>query len=715
MNNIFNIYKKDLKNIFTNWPLLVVIIGLAILPSLYAWFNIKASWDPYGSTANISVAVVNNDTGTSINDKEINIGNQVIDKLKDNKNLGWQFVDKNTALEGLKKGTYYASIEIPSNFSKDLTSLVSENVKKGEIIYTVNEKINAIAPKITDKGASTIQLEVNQTVDETVGEVIFDIFNEIGIEIEHQLPKLTTLETNLVDVQSKFKDIDKTVALASDATSKISSIVKELQKDMPLIKDTIASCKTLSDDIKTFLQSTKGSISDIAPVVKNDLTLINELSSNVSSMTSNLIDAINKGSEDAPSLIESLQNKLSNLHSTSSSLTNFLSKLDKITPGNPLKEVITQLYNVNTNLNNAIGYLETVKNQVANGQKPTLSNLNKILTVSNDISSVTNNILNNFDSKIVQPIDSIFEQGIKTATNIITVLDSAEEKLPKVEEILTTSLAFSDKADEAVKFIKEKLPWAKSTIDELTSAIKELNNSNSMDELISLLKSDVVSRSEFLKQPVDLVTEKLYPIKIYGAAMTPFYTVLSLWVGILLLMSLLSTEVHGEYKSYEIYFGRGFTILTITLVQALIVSVGDLYLLNVPAKEPALFILLSLFISIVFTAIVYSLVSIFGNVGKAVAVVLLVIQVAGSGGTFPIEVTPIFFQRVNPFLPFTYGISALRETVGGIYEPNLKRDIIMLIIFMIIPILFTIFLKGPINRSTANLKKKFSSTDLTGH
>lgn len=715
MNNIFKIYKKDLKNIFTNWALLVVIIGLAILPSLYAWFNIKASWDPYGSTSNISVAVVNNDTGTNIGDNEINIGNQLIDKLKDNKNLGWTFVDKKTALEGVKKGTYYASLEIPQNFSKDLTSLISQDVKKGEIIYTVNEKINAIAPKITDKGASTIQLEVNQTVAETVGEVIFDVFNEIGIEIEHQLPKLTTLETNLVDVQSKFKDIDKIVNLASDATSKISGIVKELQKDMPLIKSTIASCKSLSEDIKTFLESTKGSINDIAPVVKNDLTLINEISSHVSSSTSSLIDAINNGSKDIPLLVDSLQGKLSNLYSTSSALTDFLSKLDKISPGNALQDVIAQLNSINTKLNSAIGYLETVKNQVANGQKPTLSNLNKILTISNDITNITTNILNNFDSKIVQPIDSIFEQGIKTAANIITVLDSAEAKLPKVEDILNTSLTFADKADDGVKFIKEKLPWAKSTVDELTSAIKELNNSNNMNELISLLKSDVISRAEFLKQPVDLVTEKLYPIEIYGAAMTPFYTVLSLWVGILLLMSLLSTEAHGDYKSYEIYFGRGLTILTITLVQALIVSSGDLYLLNVPAKEPALFILLSLFISVVFTAIVYSLVSIFGNVGKALAVVLLVIQVAGSGGTFPIEVTPPFFQMVNPFLPFTYGISALRETVGGIYEPNLKRDIIMLLIFMIIPILLTILFKGPINRSAVNLKKKFNESDLTGH
>ena len=243
MKNIFNIYKSDLKDIISNKVVLVIVLGLAFLPSLYAWFNIKASWDPYGNTKNLSVAVVNNDKPVTLNDKEINIGDEVIDKLKSNKNLGWDFVDEKTAMEGVNKGTYYASIEIPENFSKNITSLVSKDIKKGEIIYTVNEKLNAIAPKITDKGASTIQTELNQTVVKTVSEVIFEVFNDLGIEIENQLPKLNNLENELVQIQNKFKDIEKTLSLASDATYKIENVVSDLQKDIPLIKSTITSAK----------------------------------------------------------------------------------------------------------------------------------------------------------------------------------------------------------------------------------------------------------------------------------------------------------------------------------------------------------------------------------------------------------------------------------------------------------------------------------------
>ena len=715
MKNIFKIYKNDLKDIFTNKVLLVIIIGLCILPSLYAWFNIKASWDPYGNTGNISVAVINEDSGAEIMNKKVNMGDELVKELKTNKDLGWKFVDRKKALEGVNSGKYYAYIEIPSNFSENLTSLVSKDIKKGTIIYTVNEKINAIAPKITSKGATTIQNEVNQTVVKTVSEVVLKAFKEAGIEIEKQLPKLSTLENNLVEVQGKFKDIDKVVDTAVDATDKVSDIIKDIQNDMPLIKDTITNSKNLSSDIKSFLNDSKTGLSQLSPILKNDLGLISEISSNAKNAVSDLIDAINKGSESAPQLIDNLSTKLSDLASSTNTLTKFLEKLNKLVPGNQLKSVIDSLNSISAKLDTAVSSLQTIKNQVANGEKPPLTNLNNLLKVIGDVNTITSSILNNFDSKIQGPISNIIEDSFKVADNIIAVLDSAEKKLPAVEDILNTTLSFSGSAEKGASFIKEKLPYAKSVVDTIVDSMKKINNSSELNELISLLKSDVLKRSDFLKQPVDLVENRLYPIKNYGSAMAPFYTVLSLWVGILLLMSLLSTNVHGDYKPNEVYFGRGLTFLTLTIIQALIVSLGDIYFLKVQAVNIPLFILISVFTSIVFTAIVYSLVSIFGNVGKAIGVVLLVIQVAGSGGTFPIQVTPQFFQNVYPLLPFTYAISAMREAVGGIYMPNLTKDISTLAIFIVVFVIFTVFFKKPINKVTEKIQDRFNESDLTGH
>ena len=715
MKRVLKIFVHDLVGLSRNIFALIIAVGLCIIPSLYAWFNIKASWDPYGNTGNISVAVINEDSGAEIMNKKVNMGDELVKELKTNKDLGWKFVDRKKALEGVNSGKYYAYIEIPSNFSENLTSLVSKDIKKGTIIYTVNEKINAIAPKITSKGATTIQNEVNQTVVKTVSEVVLKAFKEAGIEIEKQLPKLSTLENNLVEVQGKFKDIDKVVDTAVDATDKVSDIIKDIQNDMPLIKDTITNSKNLSSDIKSFLNDSKTGLSQLSPILKNDLGLISEISSNAKNAVSDLIDAINKGSESAPQLIDNLSTKLSDLASSTNTLTKFLEKLNKLVPGNQLKSVIDSLNSISAKLDTAVSSLQTIKNQVANGEKPPLTNLNNLLKVIGDVNTITSSILNNFDSKIQGPISNIIEDSFKVADNIIAVLDSAEKKLPAVEDILNTTLSFSGSAEKGASFIKEKLPYAKSVVDTIVDSMKKINNSSEVNELISLLKSDVLKRSDFLKQPVDLVENRLYPIKNYGSAMAPFYTVLSLWVGILLLMSLLSTNVHGDYKPNEVYFGRGLTFLTLTIIQALIVSLGDIYFLKVQAVNIPLFILISVFTSIVFTAIVYSLVSIFGNVGKAIGVVLLVIQVAGSGGTFPIQVTPQFFQNVYPLLPFTYAISAMREAVGGIYMPNLTKDISTLAIFIVVFVIFTVFFKKPINKVTEKIQDRFNESDLTGH
>ncbi|EPZ59217.1 yhgE/Pip N-terminal domain protein [[Clostridium] sordellii ATCC 9714] len=293
MKNIFNIFKKDIKDIFTNYAILIVVGALCILPSLYAWFNIKASWDPYGNTSNISVAIVNNDKGTMIKDEHINIGDELVKTLKENDSLGWKFVNKQTALKGVKDGKYYASIEIPSNFSKDLTSLITSDVKKGELIYTVNEKINAIAPKITDKGASTIQLQINQTVVETVSQVLFEASNELGIELEGQIPKLSEIENSLVQIQSKFDDVEETVDLASNGINKAQNLVKDLQKDIPLIKETITKSKSLSSDVKEFLKSSQSSINGITPVIKNDISLMNDVASSITDTANSLSSALN--------------------------------------------------------------------------------------------------------------------------------------------------------------------------------------------------------------------------------------------------------------------------------------------------------------------------------------------------------------------------------------------------------------------------------------
>lgn len=711
MKNIINIFKKDLKDIFTNYAMLIVVLALCILPSLYAWFNIKASWDPYGSTSNISVAIVNNDKGATIRGKHIHIGNDIVKNLKENSNLGWKFVTKDNALKGIKNGSYYASIEIPENFSEDLTSLISSNVKKGELIYTVNEKINAIAPKITAKGASTLQLKINQTVVETVSQVLFETSNELGVELEGQIPKLNDVENSLVKIQNKFGNLYEVVNLASDGVGKSKNLVKDIQKDLPTIKNTINEAQNLSSDVKKFLKNSQDSINKVSPIIKNDISLMNDISNSIVDTTNALNNAIKNGSEDSVLLINNLSNKLNHLSTVNNSISEFLTKLDKLNKNHPLSDTINRLNDLNSRLNSGVNSLNSIKKQIQNGQVPT----DNILKIGSDIQSTTSSLYNNFDSKISEPINNIFEKGYSVSDDVIKTLKDAEDKLPKAEDILNNTIKLSNKGIEGIDYAKEKLPKVENIINELTNAIKKVNDEENLNDLVKLLKNDIVSEKNFLKEPVSIKENKLYPVSNYGSAMTPFYTILSLWVGLLLLSSLLSAEVHGNYKSYEVYFGRGLTFTIIAIIQALIVSLGDILVLGVNPENPSLLVIGSIFASIVFTVIVYSLVSVFGNMGKAMGIILLVIQVAGSGGTFPIEVTPQFFQMVNPYLPFTYAISMLRESIGGIYNPVLYKDLAVLTLYIVISLILSIPLKKPINKIYNKFNEKFSESSLSEH
>lgn len=699
MKNAFRIFKNDIKNIFKNYAALIVVIALCILPSLYAWFNIKASWDPYAESgiSNIKIGVVNKDLGATLNNKEINLGDRVVKELKGNTQMGWQFVSEEESIKNVKEGKYYAMITIPENFSKSLTSVLTKDVQKGEIIYTVNEKINAIAPKITVKGANAIQEKVSKAVVETASDAILGIGKELGTELENQLPRLNNIYNQLLEVKSQFGNINDVVNLAGDGAYKLKTLILDIQKNIPLINKTLENSQNLGSNLESFLTTSKNNLNNIAPVIKNDIKIINEISNEVSKNVNALISAINSGSEYAPQIVDSILGKLSSLNTSAESLINILKTMNKFNPGK-FDDILETLANVQGAINKAINVLNTVKDSLANGGTPDLSLLNNIIAFTNDVSNITNNLYNNFDENITNKINSIFDDAYNVAGNVVTVLKEAQNKLPQVTDIMNTVYEGADKGIEGIDFVKSKLPEAENMLNELVSKIGSINDSEDINRIIDFLKTDVSVRSDFLANPVNIIENTLFPMGNYGTGMTPFYTVLSLWVGLLLLSSMLSVEAKGEYSASAQYFGKMMLFMSIAIIQAIIVALGDLYLLKIYCVNPGLFVLGSVFTSVIFTIILYSLCSVFGNVGKVLGIVLLVIQIGGSGGTFPIQLTPKFFQAINPFLPFTYAISFAREAIGGVVQSVLIKDIVVLLIYGAIFILISLFLKKPINK-----------------
>ena len=703
-----------LKKIFTNYAALIVFIALSILPSLYAWFNIKASWDPYGkeATSQIKIGVVNKDKGAELKGEFKNIGNQIIDQLKENDVMGWQFVSEKEAVKAVEEGSYYAMITIPEEFSENILSLITDDIKKGKIIYTVNEKVNAIAPKITVKGATAVQENVNKTVIETVSDIVLSTAKDLGIEVEGQLPKLDNLYDKLVEIQSKFKDLYETTDLAYDGVNKVADLVTNLQNDIPLITDTLNSTKGLATNLIDFISKSQTEINNTAPTIKTDIGLVRDLADEVSSYVDVVINAINTGSENANVLLGNLNTKVSGLRDYLTSIRVLVEKINGHSQNGALSDVLNNLITAENTLNQLYNEIESIKNSLANGNLIDTSKLENAKTVLNDVSNITGNLYDRFDSEILGNINTILNTANDSAKSALEILQRAQDKLPKVEEILTTVSALCNKGNEGIKYAKDNLPRAEEIVNEVTSKVAKIKDSSDLKDLLKLIANNVEERSNYLTSPVELEENSLYPMRNYGTAMTPFYSVLSLWVGMTLLVSMFSAEAHGEYNHMEVYFGKLLLFLTIGMTQALIVALGDLYLLKIYCVNPALFVTGILFTSITFVAIVYSLVSVFGNVGKVTAIILLVLQVAGSGGTFPIQLTPKFFQIINPFLPFTYAISFARESIGGVVQSVLVKDIVIMLIYIVVAILISIFLKKPINNLLSGFTKKFHESGL---
>ncbi|OPA79461.1 YhgE/Pip [Paenibacillus selenitireducens] len=714
MKKIWTIFWTDIRHICTNIPAAIIITGLIILPSLYAWFNILASWDPYGNTKGIAIAVSNEDEGASILNKKVNIGDEIIASLHENHKIGWTFVDTKKALSGVKHGDYYASIIIPKHFSARIATVISHEPIKAEIDYYVNEKINAISPKITSSGASGIISEVSSNFVKEANGAIFKIFNEVGVELSNELPTIEKVKSLVFKVEKNFPEFERVLNIASSDVVKAQEIVKESQQSLPILSDVASKAQQFSKGVSDLLGYSTQGIEAIAPYVKQDLSSLQEAALSMQELTGVLQDATAGPSAVAKALTHAAT-RLDRAITISTSVKTWFEHLSQLTHGKLFQRDVDRMNRILTKFKEQRSTVSEIQAAVNRGETVSDTLINRLNTLSKDTSDDLGNIIGRFDSDITPNIVNTINQVKKSTDQVNALLNKASGRIPDISKLLTDASKGLTFGGNEIQTIHKELPTAKSKITDFANKIRDLEQKGDITEIISLLKNNFEKESEFFAQPVVLKENKLFPIPNYGSGMSPFFTTLSLWVGALLLVSLLTVEVHHEgieYAGYHVYFGRFLTFVTLAMLQSLFDTLGDIYLLKVYVVEKMWFVLFGMFLSIIFMLIVYTLVSIFGNVGKAMAIILLVLQLAGAGGTFPIQVTPHFFQMIHPYLPFTYAISMMREATGGILWDIVWHDVLLMLVFAGIALVLGLALKTPINRMSAGFVKKAKESKI---
>ena len=687
MKNIIEIFRNDIKEVFRKTNTWIIIVGLIFLPSMYAWPNILSSWDPYGHTNNIKVAVTSEDEGATVDGKELNLGKSLVEGLKNNKNLDWQFVsNKQQAEDGVRIGDYYASIVVPKNFSQDMTSVSRTEPKIATIEYTVNEKINAISPKITNSGASAIANNISKNFVETANGIIFEKLHEAGVKFEESLPSIEKAKEEIFKLNDNFSTYESTLSELIGKVEYGYNILNNVQNTLPEIDRVATNSIMIADKAGITINNIQGFNERLLPIINNHLNVVEEVSKEANVIAKELQQKPDK-TEEIKARQKALDNRLQASTERLQLVKNIFEYFNKLSSerlfNNQLERVttllndITTIKEVNNNIYNKMDHYDEIANTVKE------EFVNKTARV-NEVSSNMNSKLNVEVAPLISQVLSKAEVNIDKVSGIIA---GAQGELPAVERKLSETEVKISNAYGKLLALQAQMPSAKNKIQKLTDEIKKADSGIDKNQLFNLLKVDYKQQAEFFANPVKLQENKLYHIENYGSAMTPFYTVLSIWVGSLLMSSLLTTKVEDEenkYKPYQKYFGRGLLFVIISLFQTLIITLGDMYVLGTQAISPYRFVIYALLISLLFSSIIYTIVCILGNVGKAVCIVLLVLQLGSSGGTFPIQMTSEFFQALYPKVPFTYSIGLLREAVGGVYIPAVERDIKILFIYIII-------------------------------
>ena len=705
MRNIWNIFKLDLKNITTNWVVAIIIGGLIILPSLYAWLNIKASWDPYAQTGQIPIGIVNEDKGAMIRDEEIHVGDTLVDTLRKNDDFNWQFVDREKAMDEVRFGNYYAVIIVPENFSETLGTVITDEPEKAQIEYYVNEKINAIAPKITEKGASVIVEQISSQFIATVNGIIFEIFNQIGIELEADLPDIKQFESYIFTLEENLPEIHDLLINTDHDADEAGKILAKANQMIPEAKSMTASGLKEVNKAIEILNEAKNRLNEIGPKIEEDLGKaqttfhkVNELLNDIST-----IDLKQKREAAVNELKSHITSSLATMQEVEQALAQVQESSDA--ENENIAHALEKIAALTISIEHMQTELEGFGQLVTENEQKINEITGRITELGNVTSTNLDEFIQTYKEDIKVAVDEKLENGKKTITQAKNMLTEIQSTIPKIERLLANTSDHLNEGKGMLKSVLGEFPYINDKVKEVANRIRKLQSEADVYDIIQLLRNDPEAERGFFSEPVVLNKNELFPIQNYGTGMTPFYTVLSLWVGSLLLISLLSTDLpHAEeILPREMYIGRLFTFVTIGLLQTVIVTSGNIFLIGVGVSSKVWFILFGLFISIIFMFIVYTVVSIFGDVGKAMAIVLLVLQIAGSGGTYPVVLLPEFFQAINPFLPFTYAVDLMREAVGGIIWRRVFHDMLFLAIFGVIFILAGLFLKGPVNKTMHKL------------
>lgn len=722
MKNILAIFKADVRGLVKNVLALIIIIGLCILPSLYAWFNIYSNWDPYANTGNIKIAAYSEDEGYTGEDGTVqNMGGKILDNLKENTAIGWTMVNSGEeAIEGVKSGDYYAAVVIEKDFSYKMFNMFAEGFANPGITYYENEKNNAVATKITDTAVSTLQQSIDAQFVDVVIRTVFEQTNNVSGEIETN-NKIKEFTDKLTAVNNNLITYETTIESLISANKELTTSVGKAQDEIDSLKGQVDTGIDDVTGVQNGISTTRTSLSDFNAKVKESVAQIESSLDKVVSELENttVTDDVRKMADDMIQTmkdVNTLKKEALKLEAAIKGIK-LPSDYDKETQDalNAIGSVIGNADDIREVIN-GLGITDAADKVTSRIEAELAKKTDSVEDAVRTCKDYASNMRNMFTNSLMPQIDGILantEQILATVNTLLESINTTLENTGTIFDGMVSTIGSTNQSLEQMQVIIQG-------VSEKLKSVTELFNGTTEDERVQalrkLMSGDPDTYGEFFSEPVKIDTVEVYPIANYGSAMTPFYTVLALWVGALLLTALVKVKAEPKnlqgVKLHQLYFGRYLLFFVLGQIQALVVVLGDIYLLHCQILDKGLFWFTASLTSFVFTLLVYSLTLSFGDIGKAVAVVIMVIQIAGSGGTFPIELLPSVYRNIYIFFPFPYAINAMRETIGGMYGNMYVKSLLQLMIFAVAALVLGLVIRKPFIKWNHFVEKRMEDTKM---
>ena len=683
MRNIWTVFKTDMRSLSKCFFACVVVVAIALLPSLYAWLNIYSNWDPYGNTGGISIAIASLDEGYTDEDGVYeNKGDDVVADLREATSIHWVEVDtEEEAKSGVESGDYYAAVVIDREFSRNMFRMLTDWTGKPAITYYENAKKNAVATKITDTAVETLKRSISENYLEVVIGGIMEQGNLLAADLTADDP-----EAAVRGVLYQAQDLLNACGRMMDAFEAAGGSGGMSPADADALADAVANInKDLPDGSQ--LQQTAAEIQ----------LQVNAALAKVERALDRLQEAIDNAPE-LPDAQQQLVDAAEQLESTAAALNTWADRIESLAPlaASQARDIAGQCTQLAAKLRSL-------------AQKPSVGDLmDDCRALVSDIRAMTDKIPVTAKG-LHKELDSVAGDVADAMEGVAALASDAKEMKAALAD---TSGALGTTMELLRPATDRMIASLKGVIDDLQGKTAE----EYIDTLTTVLGGDPAAYGQYFPEMVQTSVNAIYPIANYGSAMTPFYTVLAIWVGGVILSSLIKIHARTEGlidpKPAELYFGRYLFFFLLSQIQAAVIVTGDLFLLKVQCLHPGMMYLTGALTAFTFSLLIYSLAISFGDVGKAIVVVIMVMQIAGSSGTFPIELLPEIYQRIYRFFPFPYAIDAMRECICGMYGDYYWRQIGFLLLFAAAALLIGLLVRRPFMGLNHFMEEKLEETEL---